>query len=98
MARTQTMVQLRDDLIELLDEEAAHRGISRSALIREALEEHLAAAARSAVGRQIVAGYERIPQSEPDAWGDPDGFSDVGGKELLQRLDHEEAEAGFQPW
>lgn len=34
MARTQTMVQLSDDLINELDLLAAGRGVSRSALIR----------------------------------------------------------------
>jgi predicted transcriptional regulator len=41
MGRVQTMVQLTDELVERLDREAARRGVSRSALIRSALEEFL---------------------------------------------------------
>lgn len=92
------MVQLREDLIQVLDEEAAHRGISRSALIREAIEHHLESAVRADTGRRILDGYARIPQSEPDAWGDPGLFADAAGRELVQRLDQEEAEAGIEPW
>jgi Ribbon-helix-helix protein, copG family len=33
MGRVQTIVQLTDELVELLDREAARRGVSRSALI-----------------------------------------------------------------
>jgi metal-responsive CopG/Arc/MetJ family transcriptional regulator len=41
MGRVQTIMQLTDELVELLDREAARRGVSRSALIRSALEEFL---------------------------------------------------------
>ncbi|MGH9035673.1 MAG: CopG family transcriptional regulator, partial [Acidimicrobiia bacterium] len=54
MARTQTMVQLSDELIGLVDAEAARRGVSRSALIREAIAEHLAASHQVVITRQIV--------------------------------------------
>ncbi len=39
VARTQTLVQLNDELLGLLDERAARERRSRSALIREALEQ-----------------------------------------------------------
>ena len=41
MARTQTMVQLNEDLLDVLDRAAARRGASRSLLIRELLWEGL---------------------------------------------------------
>lgn len=92
------MVQLREDLLDLLDGEAAQRGISRSALIREAIEEHLAASRRTELGRRIVAGYQRLPQAEPDEWGDLGALGETSTTETLQRLDAEEAAAGLQPW
>ncbi len=45
------MVQLTQDLIAKLDEEAAERGMSRSAVIREAIESHIAAREHDAIGR-----------------------------------------------
>lgn len=98
MARTQTMVQLRDDLIDLLDAEAADRGTSRSAIIREAVELHLANSARARTDREIVAGYERIPQAIPDEWGSLVHAGEVAARETVQRLDAEEAAGGHEPW
>lgn len=98
MARTQTIVQLSDNLVAQLDAEASERGISRSALVREAVERHLAEASSAAIGRQIVAGYRRIPQHQPDEWGDLGLRADVSTVETLQRLDDEEAAAGWSPW
>ncbi len=71
MARKQTLVQLSEELLELLDREAARRSVSRSALIREAIEQHLDAERRAEIGRQIVEGYRRIPQTEEELeWAD----------------------------
>src|SRR5690242_3122882 len=42
MARTQTLVQLSDDLLERLDRLRDRAGRSRSELIREAVEQYLA--------------------------------------------------------
>lgn len=88
------MVQLTDELIELLDSEASRRGVSRSALIRDALRAELADASEAALADQIVAGYRRIPQVRPDAWGDPTGQADRSAIETLRRLDEEEE----RPW
>lgn len=41
LARTQTMVQLSDELVAALDDEAERRNMSRSALIRQAVTEFL---------------------------------------------------------
>jgi len=56
MARTQTLVQLNDELLALLDERAARERRSRSTLIREALEMFLRDEIDGAVGRRIVEG------------------------------------------
>jgi metal-responsive CopG/Arc/MetJ family transcriptional regulator len=69
MARQQTLVQLTEELVALLDERAARSGRSRSALIREALEEYLRDERESTIDRAIVEGYSRIPE-EDDPWAD----------------------------
>jgi len=92
------MVQLTDEMVLLLDEEAARRGTSRSALIRTAVERFLADEAEASVTRQIVEGYRRQGQAHPDAWGEPARHGDTGTAEVLRRLDVEEREAGHGPW
>jgi len=69
VARQQVLVQLTDELITLLDEHAARTGRSRSAIIRAAVEQHLADEIEAAIDAAIVEGYRRIPQ-EPDPWAD----------------------------
>lgn len=64
--RTETLVQLDDRLLAVLDQEAQRRGVSRSALIREALEQHLHHEVESAIDDALVEGYQRMPQDEPD--------------------------------
>ena len=92
------MVQLADDLVARLDEEARGRGLSRSALIREVLGDYLDDRARVCVGRRIAAGYQRIPPATPDEWGDVGALTDQGTVDLLTRLDAEERGAGTEPW
>lgn len=69
MARTQTLVQLNDSLLRRLDERAAREGQSRSALIRDAIEEYLFDEEQAEISRQIVEGYERIPVTEEEMLG-----------------------------
>lgn len=97
MTRTQTMVQLTDELIRALDAEAARKGTSRSAVIREILSSFLAESTEAHVSSRIVQGYERIPPTTPDGWGQLDRERDVATGELLQRLDAEERSEG-QGW
>jgi predicted transcriptional regulator len=98
MARTQTMVQLTDRLLQLLDRQAARRGISRSALIRTALEDFLSKDRELAVGEQIVEGYKRIPPATPDEWGNLAQTTDQATVDVLHRLDAEEGIEGHAPW
>lgn len=98
MARTQTMVQLSDDLLEALDRVAAARGASRSALIRELLWDALADDRERQIGEAIADGYRRIPQGTPDEWGDLAESNRRSNREAMQRLDAEERAAGFDPW
>jgi Arc/MetJ-type ribon-helix-helix transcriptional regulator len=92
------MVQLNDELLAVLDEEAARRGISRSALIRAALEEHLAATRHARVGEAIAAGYRRVPPATPDGWGDLGEMAEQAARDTLTRLDEEERREGFDAW
>jgi hypothetical protein len=98
MGRIQTLVQLTDELVALLDAEAADRGVSRSALIREILAEHVTAHREDLIDRRIVEGYQRVPPARPDAWGDLGEVTDQATADLLQRLDEEERRGGHQPW
>jgi metal-responsive CopG/Arc/MetJ family transcriptional regulator len=69
--RTQTLVQLTDVLLRRLDERAAREGRSRSALIRDAIEEYLFDEASAEIDRQIREGYERIPETDEEmAWAE----------------------------
>ena len=69
MARTQTLVQLSDDLLARLDTRAEREGRSRSALLREAAERYLADDTAAETDRQIIDGYRRFPPDELDnAW------------------------------
>lgn len=71
MPRAQTLVQLTDELLELLDERAARERRSRSTLIREALEDYLTDDLQAEIDRRIVEGYQRVPQTaDEDAWAE----------------------------
>jgi predicted transcriptional regulator len=98
MARTQTLVQLSDALLAALDQRAARRGVSRSRLIREAVEAHLGADLDAEISRRILEGYERVPQSTPDEWGDAQAWAAGTAARLHRRLDEEERAAGHEPW
>jgi len=92
------MVQLSNELVETLDRAAARRGASRSALIRELLWTGLRHDRDLALGQRIAEGYRRVPQLEPDEWGDLAASSEASTEELLQRLDAEERADGNQTW
>jgi Arc/MetJ-type ribon-helix-helix transcriptional regulator len=64
MARTQTLVQLSDELLAHLDARVARDGRSRSELIREAVASYLADDLDAEIDRRIVASYSRQPQED----------------------------------
>lgn len=65
MARTQTIVQLSDELLAELDSLRKQTGGgSRSEMIREALELYLAQRNDERIDAAIVAGYTRVPPAE----------------------------------
>ena len=68
MARTQTLVQLTDELLDRLDRYRRRAGRSRSDVVREAIERYLAADRDAEIDRQIVDAYCRQPAQ--DVWGE----------------------------
>ena len=68
MARTQTLVQLSDELLERLDSYRAREGRSRSEVVREAIEHYLAADREAEIDRLIVDAYPRQPPE--DIWNE----------------------------
>lgn len=80
MARQQTLVQLTDELIALLDERAEREGVSRSRLIRDAIERFLAEDRRRAIDDAIVEGYRRIPPGELDALAEVAGRRSIAAE------------------
>jgi metal-responsive CopG/Arc/MetJ family transcriptional regulator len=70
VTRKQTLVQLSDELLATLDEIAARRKISRSQLIRDAIEQYLHDEREAEIDREIVEAYTRIPPPEHDPWAE----------------------------
>ncbi|MCA1832612.1 MAG: CopG family transcriptional regulator [Actinomycetota bacterium] len=98
MARTQTLVQLTEEIVALLDAEASRRNVSRSEVVREAVTKYFAESERAEIDRRIVEGYKRIPPGTPDEWADLEAQTDAETTDLLRRLDAEERDADKKPW
>ncbi len=98
VGRTQTIVQLSDELLELLDRQARRRGMSRSALVREAVQAHLHDEREAEFSRRLVQGYRRVPQAQPDEWGNVGALPRDGAARVMRRLDAEERAGGHEPW
>jgi len=64
MSRTQTLVQLSDELLAQLDERAVREGRSRSDLIREAVSSYLAGDLEADIDRRLVEAYTRQPPED----------------------------------
>jgi metal-responsive CopG/Arc/MetJ family transcriptional regulator len=88
IARKQTLVQLTDELVDLLDRRAAREDKSRSAVIREAIEAHLRDEIEAEIGRQIAEGYRRMPETDEEL-----EWADIGLEEELKELDEYEEES-----
>lgn len=99
--RAQTMVQLTVELVDLLDRRAARDGVSRSQVIRDAVETFLATDHEAEIDRRIVAAYTRMPQGgefDVDDWGDLGHAVTALAAEGSRQLAEEERDAGFEPW
>jgi predicted DNA-binding protein len=98
VARTQTIVQLNDSLLSVLDQRAARQGVARSKIIRDAIEAYLRQDLDAEISRRTIAGYERLPQATVDEWGAVATFTATTARDLHRRLDAEERDAGPGPW
>lgn len=91
--RTQTLVQLNDELVQRLDAAAARRNVSRSHLIRDLLESVLSETEHDETSERIVQGYAAMPQSDArDEWGDLDVWTEALARRNLAALSAEEDE------
>lgn len=64
VARTQTLVQLSDELLAQLDARVAREGRSGSELIRAAVAGYLVNDREAELDQRIVEGYARRPQED----------------------------------
>jgi metal-responsive CopG/Arc/MetJ family transcriptional regulator len=83
MARRQTLVQLTDDLVVILDAIAVKRGITRSALIRSVLESFVGREDESEKDRRMIEGYTRIPPDTEDEWGPLTPWAEDAARRLV---------------
>lgn len=98
IARKQTLVQLTEEQVLALDERARSVGVSRSQVIRDAVDAFLADDEEARLSAAIVEGYRRIPPGVPDGWGDLEAQLERNSRETMQRLTDEERRSGFEPW
>lgn len=91
VARRQVLVQLSDELVSLLDRMARRRRVSRSELIREAIEQHTAVDREAEADRRYVESYTRFPQ-------EPDPGADIAAILAGRAMDEDEQEAGLDSW
>ncbi len=60
------MVQLNRAMLDLLDARAARDGVSRSQLIRDAVQAYLDADMAAAALQRVVDGYARTPETDEE--------------------------------
>ncbi len=89
------MVQLSDDLVKRLDDEAQERGVSRSALIRTVLSDFLKTESLQAKIERYVEGYRRMPQPTIDEWGNVEEQADRNTRRAMRALAADEEAAGL---
>jgi len=62
-------LRLDETLVRLLDERSARERRTRSAVLWAAVESYLHDEVQAEIDRQIIEGYERIPQTDEEmAW------------------------------
>ena len=83
MARRQTLVQLTDDMVEILDALALKKGTTRSGLIRSVLEEYLKDEDEAEKDRRLIEGYTKFPPGGDDGWGDLDALAEDAARRLV---------------
>jgi Ribbon-helix-helix protein, copG family len=85
MTLRSVMLQLRDDQIARLDAQAAGMGVSRSKLVRDAVDASLDRPLAVDVAAQYRSAYPDSdgpdgPASDTDAWGDIDAWHEAAAR------------------
>ncbi len=89
----QIAIRISDDMAESLEELVEHgRFETKADAVRTALQALVEAERRRRVGELIVAGYERIPQTDDEGLA---SATDAADGRLLHALEAEEDEAGL---
>jgi hypothetical protein len=86
VARRQTLVQLTDDLVIVLDAIAAKQGTTRSALIRSVLEGFVKDEDEAEKDRRMIEGYTKYPpgtEDDPPDWGSLDAWAEHDAREAV---------------
>lgn len=86
MPRRQTLVQLTDDLVDVLDAIATKRGETRSALIRSVLEDFVKEEDEAEKDRRLIEGYTRFPLGGVDEYGDIDAWGEAAIRDAAKDL------------
>jgi hypothetical protein len=89
------MVQLSDELVKRLDEEARSRNVSRSALIRTVLTQFLDEESLRAKIERYVESYRRMPQPTVDQCGNLEEDAERDLARMFQEIDAGEEAAGL---
>ena len=87
VARRQTLVQLTDDLVDVLDAIAAKQGTTRSALIRSVLEGFVQEEDETEKDRRLVEGYTRFPpgtEDDPPEWGTLEALAEWSARKMIE--------------
>lgn len=87
------MVHLNAEVIGLLDAKAKRRGVSRSQLIREAVDALLAPDRHEQLADRYRQGYSDAPPDSEDAWGELGAWHDE-----LARVRAAERSGSAPPW
>jgi metal-responsive CopG/Arc/MetJ family transcriptional regulator len=66
MSSVRVELRLDETLVRLLDERSARERRTRSAVVRAAVESYLHDEVEAEIDRQIIEGYERMPQTDQD--------------------------------
>lgn len=93
MGRKQVIVQLSDQIVADLDAMVRTDGASRSELIRQAVANLLRDRRWRDLDRAANLAYAQQPSDPAD-----DAFLEAAARVAFERLDRDEAAAGFGPW
>ena len=95
VARRQTLVQLTDDLVDVLDAIAAKQGTTRSALIRSVLEGFVMDEDEAEKDRRLIEGYTKFPpgtEDDPPEWGTLEDWADWSARQAISEEPWEPSE------